>query len=966
MNNFITRGLSWTSISFAILVAALLLSSYILWRRYRSRRALMQRVTELEILSAAGRAIVAAELDVTALCELIAEESGQVIDNSTFQVGLFENDRYHILFWRINGRLQNTPQIFNLSDESGIVGWLRQTRQPLLVHDFQKELGDFPVKPRYVSAAPPRSAIFIPLVSGESVIGIVAAQSQQPDRFDEEDMRRLMILANQAAAAIIQAQLYEKERKRAAYLELVSQIARQISQLRSQSEIFTQVVHVTRETFGFHPVTIFAMDKAANDAVAQASSVPELAESPARVTIGQGLIGTAVANQATIIVNDTDNDSRFIRDFVDVDPAATAVTRAEMAIPLMVAGELLGVLDVQSHQVGAFTSVEQTALEALAAEVAITIDQARQLAFQREQAWLTTAQFQVAKALGESVEMEDVLTAVTRLTPMLVGINCCGILLWDEEAAVYRGGQLYGDDAKTAAAFAQLRLPIGAWGALDAVHIGQEPLTTQTHPPWRGKLKNYDPGETHTLLPITRKEQILGVMIVSALQGTETTRHELLDNIVAQTAVAVESAHLRTAQQEEAWVNTALLQVAEAVNSLFDLNEILNTIVRLVPLLVGVESTVILVWDEERQAFQAGPSHGLNKMGQALLESHEIERGEFLTVKPQAADFLTPTATFYALTLPPWLATSMGSSAAHAFPLNARGERVGLMLVGTKRNGNGRTLSTRRLNILNGITHQAATAVVNNQLYKEAAERDRLAQELNVAREIQASFIPDGSPDIPGCDLASFWQAARQVSGDFYDFIPRHDGSWGIVIADVADKGVPAALFMALSRTILRTVAFNRDDPAAALMRTNELIESDAQSDLFVTIFYAIWHPQEQLLSYANGGHNPPILLRNNGKIRLLHGDGMALGVLPNIEVASQSIHLHPGDTLLFYTDGVTEAMNEDYDEFGMERLRLTAVTHQNESAPAIMNAITAAIRGHAGGTPQFDDITLIVMKRKS
>ncbi len=950
--------------SLFILLAALLLSAFILWRRYRSRRLLMQRVAELERLRSAGQAIVASRLDVTALCELIANESGRVIDNNTFQVGLFDGDLYKILFWRINGRLQSTPRTFDLSEASGIVGWLRQTKQPLLIRDFSRELAHLPVKPRYVSDTPPRSAIFIPLISGNAAIGIIAAQSQRANRFDEEDMRRLMILANQAAAAITQAKLYEIEHKRASYLELVSQIARQISQIRSRDDIFTQVVQLTRETFNFHPVTIFSVE--GETITAEASSAPELADPPTQVMLGKGLIGTAVATQSTIIVNNTDDDDRFIRNFASVNPAITAVTKAEMALPLMVAGETLGVLDVQSDKIGAFTAVEQTALEALAAETAIAIDQARQLAWQREQAWLTTAQFQVAKALGESMEMTDVLTAVTRLTPMLVGVDCCGILLWDEETAVYRGGQLYGTNAETAVAFAQISLKIGDWGALDAVHIGQEPIATHSHPPWRGKLKHRSPDETHTLLPINSKEHILGVMIISSLQETEMTRRELLDNIVAQTAVAIENAHLRIAQQEEAWVNTALLQVAEAVNSLFNLNEILDTIVRLVPMLVGVESTIILVWDEKRQAFQAGPSHGLNTMGRALLEAHEIERDEFLTVKPQAADFLTPTATFYVLTLPPWLATSMGAPTAHAFPLIARGERVGLMLVGTNSTENGVVLSMRRLNILNGIVHQAATAVINNQLYQEAAERERLAQELNVAREIQASFIPDGSPDIPGCDLASHWQAARQVSGDFYDFIPRSDGSWGIVIADVADKGVPAALFMALSRTILRTIAFNRNDPAAALMRTNELIESDAQSDLFVTVFYAIWRPDKQRLTYANGGHNPPLLLRANGKVRLLRGDGMALGVLPDIEVASQSIHLHPGDTLIFYTDGVTEAMNADYDEFGLERLRLTAVTHQNESAAAIRQAITAAIQEHAGDTPQFDDITLIVMKRTS
>ncbi len=967
----LTNGLTWPTVSFAVLVASLLLSGYILYRRYRSRQTLIQRVKELETLSAAGSAIVAAELDVVALCELIARESGHVIDNSTFQVGLFEDNLYHILFWRVNGRIQPTPQTFDLSENSGVIGWLRQTKKPLLVHDFLRELDKFPAQPRYISQTPPRSAIFIPLINGDIVTGIVAAQSQQPNRFDEEDLRRLMILANQAAAAITQAQLYERERRRAAHLELVGKIARQISLLRDRTEIFTQVVQLTRETFGFHPVTIFSIDPPDGAATAQASSAPELAELRAQVPAGEGLVGLAAAQQETILVNNTADHPDFIQNFEMVDSTVTAVTKAELVIPLMVAGEVLGVLDVQSPTVGAFSSAEKTALEALAAEVAIAIDQARQLAWQREQAWLTTAQFQVAKALGESADLDAVLTTVTRLTPMLVGVDYCGILLWDEETAVYQGGALYGSDNQTVAAFVNSRLSIGEWGALDAVHIGQEPMTSHKWPPWFSKQqRKHSRPETIALFPIHSKEQNLGVMIVSQPGSGNhedssplSRRQELLDNIITQAGQAIESAYLRQAQQEEAWVNTALLQVAEAVNSLFDLNEILDTIVRLVPLLVGVESTLILIWDEDREAFYAGPNYGLSKMGQGLLTVHDIELGEFLTVRQKSADFLTPTATYYSLTLPSWLATSMGTKSAHAFPLNARGNRVGLMLVGNK-TGETRSFSARRLNILNGIAHQAATAVVNNQLYKEAAERDKLEQELNVARDIQASLIPNGSPDIPGCELASYWEAARQVSGDFYDFIPLPDGRWGIVVADVADKGVPAALFMAMSRTILRTVAFNRDDPADALIRTNEIIESEAQSDLFVTVFYAIWDPKTQILTYANGGHNPPILLRSNGKIRLLQAGGMALGVLPDIEVESQSVQLNPHDTVLFYTDGVTEAMNEDYDEFGMERLRLTAVNHIKQSATAIRQAITDAIRTHAGDTPQFDDITLIVMKR--
>jgi sigma-B regulation protein RsbU (phosphoserine phosphatase) len=304
----------------------------------------------------------------------------------------------------------------------------------------------------------------------------------------------------------------------------------------------------------------------------------------------------------------------------------------------------------------------------------------------------------------------------------------------------------------------------------------------------------------------------------------------------------------------------------------------------------------------------------------------------------------------------------MDSPTADLFPLYARARLVGAMLVGPSNNS--RPLIGRRLNIVSGIAQQAAIAVVNHQLYKESEDRSRMEQELDVARSIQASLIPDGQPDIPGCTVYSFWEAARQVSGDFYDFLPLADNKWGIAIADVADKGIPAALFMALSRTILRTVAFNRTSPARVLERTNELIYNDTTSDLFVTVFYCLWDPQTATLTYASGGHNPPLLIRRNGSASLLKVSGIALGVLEDITLDQKSVHLESGDTVIFYTDGVTEAMNEDYDEYGMERLRQLATSKRKNSAEEIARAIRESIDDHAGGAPQFDDITLVVLKR--
>lgn len=964
-------GLSVSLVIILLLLAIFLVGLLLLLvrRRYHGRqRKILQRISELEALSDAGRAIVAAQLDITALCELIAAEASKVIDTHTFQIGLFRDDFYHIIFWKVAGE-RRPAQTFELGEERGLVGWVYEQQRPLLIHDFIRDVDTLPAQPRYVSDRPPRSGLFIPLLSGDQTLGIIAAQSEEPGHFTPDDLRRLTILANQAAAAIANAELFQQERTRAAHLALVGQIAQEVNVIQDLDELFTQIVQLTCETFGFHPVSIFGIESQTGEAVIQASSIKEIEPGQIRVPPAVGLIGTAVASEQTIVSNYTVDDERFVVSVAEEEPYA--LTRAEIVIPLIVDQQLLGVLDVQSEEAGVFHRQEQAVLEALAAQIAIAIHKTRQLANQREQAWVTTAQLQVADAIRQSANLEELLNAITRLTPLLVGVDQCGILLWDDELQVYEGASIYGLPPKPGKRFSNTQLAIGEWTPLDAVHVGMTRMPTEKPPPW---LSNFTATPTLVLYPLIAKGHMVGVMVVDkpeqppeGIQGYISEsfydrQDELLRNIANQAAQAIESEQLHIAQQEEAWVNTALLQVAEAVNSLIDLNEILNTIVRFIPMLVGVHSCIILIWDEETESFYAGPSYGIDEMGRGLLKSFEIDASELPAIEVENVTLPKPASTVYKLRLPTWLQDVMGTQMANVLPLYARSSLVGALVVGPSVNN--RPLLGRRLSILTGIAQQAAIAVVNDQLYKEAAERNRLEQELDVARQIQASFIPPGNPDIPRCSVASFWQAARQVSGDFYDFLELPNGRWGIVVADVADKGVPAALFMALSRTILRTIAFSRYEPDQALERTNRIIWNDTTSDLFVTAFYALWDPQSETLIYGNAGHNPPLLLRQNGEHMLLEGDGIALGVLEQVSIAQRAVRLRAEDTVLFYTDGVTEAMNEDYDEFGLDRLRLVAKASQRKSAAAIVEAVTTAIRDHAGDTPQFDDITLVVMKR--
>ncbi|MBP1929757.1 sigma-B regulation protein RsbU (phosphoserine phosphatase) [Methanolinea mesophila] len=249
-------------------------------------------------------------------------------------------------------------------------------------------------------------------------------------------------------------------------------------------------------------------------------------------------------------------------------------------------------------------------------------------------------------------------------------------------------------------------------------------------------------------------------------------------------------------------------------------------------------------------------------------------------------------------------------------------------------------------------------------LRRTTAEKERILKELEIAKGIQQSFLPDAAPVLPGIDLQGFNLPAAEVGGDFYDFIPVGEEHWGLVIADVSGKGVPAALFMALSRTLIRASAAHNPDPAESIREANRNIYLDSKTSMFVTLFYAILDPREKSLTFVNAGHNPPLLFgTGNERITLLKAKGIALGVLDEIELESVEVNLKPGDIAVLYTDGVTEAANEQDEEYGVARLEKIVELSRHLSSRGIIDAVVQDVRAFAGNRPQFDDITLMVLK---
>ena len=260
-----------------------------------------------------------------------------------------------------------------------------------------------------------------------------------------------------------------------------------------------------------------------------------------------------------------------------------------------------------------------------------------------------------------------------------------------------------------------------------------------------------------------------------------------------------------------------------------------------------------------------------------------------------------------------------------------------------------------RVTIARTLSHMA-------MLRDALASRDKLValqNELGVANTIQQSILPTQFPDDPDYQIDGHMIPARGVGGDFFDVMRLDRGRVGLAVADVSDKGVPAALFMMLTRTLLKGAAIGGAGPGGVLKEVNRLLHEDNDTAMFVTVFYAIFDPGTGTLVYANGGHNPPLLVHGNGSSDILaQTGGIALGLLPDNDYAEQTVTLEPGEAVVMYTDGVTEAVNGEAEEFGMDRLQGVFGATPYTNAQDANRAVFQAVSDFTGDTPQFDDIT--------
>jgi serine phosphatase RsbU (regulator of sigma subunit) len=297
-------------------------------------------------------------------------------------------------------------------------------------------------------------------------------------------------------------------------------------------------------------------------------------------------------------------------------------------------------------------------------------------------------------------------------------------------------------------------------------------------------------------------------------------------------------------------------------------------------------------------------------------------------------------------------------------PLVTQGELIGWLGLGPRLSGQEYSVDDRAL--LTKLAIQAAPVVRVAQLVAqqqaELLEHERMNQEIQVARRIQHALLPKELPRIEGWRMAAYYQPARLVGGDFYDFLHFEDGRLGVIIGDVTDKGVPAAMVMALTRTLLRAVALEGSSPGQVLSRVNELLKPDMPTKMFVTCLYAILDPQDGRLIYANAGHPVPYRRTKKG-VAELRATGFPLGLLPGISYTEEETSIEPGECIIFYSDGLVEAHNTERELFGFPRLQ-ELLAKKMDDGDSLINRLLDELKAFTGAQwEQEDDITLVGLK---
>lgn len=845
----------------------------------------------------------------------------------------------------------------------GVTGYMLKHKQPLLFGDLnaERESLGVPTPKQFGNVKQSKSWMGVPLIIGREAVGVMSAQNYEPSLYTSDDLELLEALGDLAAVAIENALLYqaqedlsqslaERVAARSEELAVLTAIGVSFSQGQPLPALLDNVLERVLWLLGMDAGAIFLHDRRTM-----------------MHRVGWRTNSELEPPDEWIAVDGASQEAAALRSGLFAETSTE--TQMHFTVPLRAHGQTVGVLSLYGPP-RTFSAHERSLLESASYQIAVGIENARLLGDRERQIARLEALNSIAAASSATLDLRPMLEKVATVLRTLLPIDGLLAATYDAEADMLTTGISW--SAATDRRWIEAHA-LHPRSRVAHVLRQQRSLLLRHTDPLHETLQPRGAWEQEPLswmgVPLEGRDNIpIGVLAVQSQRPDAFDGRDLqfLSAVAHQLALDVENAQLYQSARVSAEIAeqraenlTLVHSISRLVNSSLNPQQVLGIAAEELVKLFDIDHCAIVIYNGNGwrgEVVAEYPARGI--LGQRVaVENVEDYRedtqflGQPIYIANVAQD--QRTQSFRAL------ATMFGLHSMLIVPLISRSRAVGAIALNNR--AEGQPFSPEELELCRTIAAQVAIALENARLFELSVTR--IEQEMEIARSIQANLFPHTLPDIPGADLAVRCVPARETGGDFYDVLPLGDDRFGISVGDVSGKSLPAAMLMAVARSIVRSEALDHALPEHVMAQANELIAQDVPPDTFVALCYAVYDARQRTLDLALGGQLTPLVRRADGSVHFVQAQGnFPLGVVPDVRYTTTSVQLGPGDTVLLYTDGLVEAFAPDGTLFGFERVQ-QALAHYGDQPPEEMIAcLFELIDDWQAGMARHDDVTMVAL----
>ncbi len=962
----------------------------------RNVTLLAQREQQIRELDAIGRIgqFVSATFDLDEILQVVYETLRDVTGAPIFYLLICEPNTHIITNAMFIEQRQRSDLgwIGNRPRPGSMTDWILQHREPLLHDDllaYLERTTQPEVRPkRFGNQRHARAWAGVPLLAKDGEpIGVLSVQDYEPSLYGTQTIEFLGQVASHISLGIQKIRLLRERERQIGELDAIGRIGRLVSATFDLDRMLRVVYEILQQITGadaFYLVVcepgsqvvmrIFYIEHGVQfeDDWAGAPPPPD------------SLTGWILRERRPLLIADLPGEGQRLS-ALGIAPVLmdnTVHPRSWVGVPLLAEDvEPIGVISVQDEQPYRYDEQTVEFLSQVASHLSLGVqkvnlfqERERQIRenarlFAEAEAHAATAERQaqrmalihrISLLLNQRIDPQETLDLAVEELAKLFGTEHVGILLFDEAgrsgtvvAEYPRGVQLkervVGVERELTRHFAAGRRPL----LIESVADSLLPEVVRALLLRKGVLSTM-------MAPLVIRDSVIGLIGLDSIgkpRSFDEEEQEAFMTIAATVAAAFENARLFAAEHAAHRTADTLREVARVLSSTFDANEVLELILDQLGTVIHYDSASIMLLEGE--SLRPAAHRGLEREALPSCQTFSLQERSGASL---AVSLGQPVVIDDTRTSPNWQATPFGQDIRSwlGVPLRSKGKVLGVLNIDSHRPHH---FTERDGEVALAFANQAAVALENAQLYQESVTR--VEQELEIARRIQSNLFPRELPQVPGITIAARALPARETGGDFYDIVPLTEERFGLLVGDASGKSIPGAMLMAIARSIARSEARDHELPEAVMRETNRWITLDVPARSFVALNYASLDAGRRRLALANAGQLSPLRRRADGTIEYLDvpGPTLPLGIQPDTAYEALEVALAPGDTLVFYTDGIVEAHNPGREMFGFERLEALVRELGDRAPEQLIEALLAAVEDFSHGVAQHDDMTLLVLQ---